>query len=298
MSEKKILGRGLSAIFDDLPQDPTSQDIVAVEIEIKSITTDPKQPRKFFDEEKMSELIQSIKNEGVLQPILVRKIENQENASEGQIYQIIAGERRWRASAFLQRRTIPAIVLECGEQTALQLSLIENLQREGLTAIEEAATIKRFIDVYSRTQEEVAVMISKSRSYVANALRLLKLPQSVQELIQTNQISVGHARAIVESDDPEAFAQKIVAGKINVRETEKLARLEKKQLFKENKENDDLLFLETKLSEFFHTKVQIIPKQKGAILQMFFEDYNALDKILAKVTEANIFNAGGEAPEI
>jgi ParB family chromosome partitioning protein len=251
MGTGKKLGRGLAAIFNDLQTHsvPKSEsEIVAIEVPMSSIITNPEQPRKFFDETKMQELIESVKLEGVLQPILVRKFfsnqkdatqidsENADSAttaitstvsptSDSSVkYQIIAGERRWRAATANKMTTIPAVIIECNEQTALQLGLMENLQRDNLSALEEAASIKTLISNFGKTQEEIADLLCKSRSYITNTLRLLKLPQKVQEMLQNKQISAGHARAILESDDPEGIAERIVEGRLSVRETEMIVR--------------------------------------------------------------------------
>lgn len=281
MDEKRILGRGLSSIFNDLQkQNKVDEDIVATEILIKLITRNPKQPRKIFNKEKMDELIDSIKSEGVLQPILVRKIFDTESEHK---YQIIAGERRWRASVDLNLEKIPAIVLECNDQTALQLGLIENLQRDNLSAIEEATSIKSLIDEFGKTQEEISKMISKSRSHVANMLRLLKLPESVQEMVQSGELTAGHARAILESENPEELAKKIINDKLNVRETESIVR-SKKQKKTDIEKDQDIYMLEKTLQEYFGTKVSFIPKQDGGVIQIHFYDYNSLDKFLEKIT--------------
>ncbi|MDR3285424.1 MAG: ParB/RepB/Spo0J family partition protein [Holosporales bacterium] len=307
--ENKNLGRGLSAIFNDLQQQNSLEsDIVAIEILTKLISTNPQQPRKFFDEKKMDELIDSIKKEGILQPILVRKVMNGDSDT---MYQIVAGERRWRAVVSLNIPKIPAIILECNDQTALQLGLIENLQRDNLSIIEEAVTIRALIENFEKTQEEIADMICKSRSYVTNTLRLLKLPTTVQEMLQKRQITPGHARAILESNDPEIFAKRIVEENLTVRDIESMVQFEKrkipivgkapqiltkdfniseKKIINENilKENQDLLLLEQKISEYLEARIKILPKGNGGVIQIYFHDYNFFDKIIAKIT-SNIF---------
>ncbi|MDR0625177.1 MAG: ParB/RepB/Spo0J family partition protein [Holosporales bacterium] len=242
----KQLGRGLAAIFNDVQPyvgADSESEIVAIEIPVYSVTTNPSQPRKFFNEAKMQELIESIKMEGVLQPILVRKFSGELDGESGEEaasqdpsstdvlttvkYQIIAGERRWRAAMANNMSTIPAVIIECNDQTALQLGLIENLQRDNLSALEEANSIKSLINDFGKTQEEIAEMLCKSRSYIANTLRLLKLPQSVQDMLQNRQISAGHARAILESPEPEEVARRIVNEKLSVRSTEIIVRKQK-----------------------------------------------------------------------
>lgn len=280
------LGKGLSVIFHDLQQQNNlEKSIVAVELNLKDITPNPHQPRKYFDDDAMQELKKSIEREGVLQPILVRKIVS----TEKEDYQIIAGERRWRAATQVNLQTIPAIILECDDQTALQLGLIENLQRDGLSPLEEATSIRSLMEDFHKTQEEIAEMLSKSRSYVANTVRLLRLPETVQELLRTRKITAGHARAILDAEDPEAMAQKIIQNNLSVRETEDMMKPYKSRSKKENcspttEQNSDILALENTFSGYFQTKVKISTKGDGGVIQIYFKDYNVLDDILNKVS--------------
>ena len=190
------------------------------EISVDLIEPNPDQPRTNFDENKLQELAHSIKDQGVLQPIVLRK--------KGSKYQIIAGERRWQASRIAGKKTIPATVIEANDTKALELALIENIQRDDLNPIEEAYTYKRLMDKLNYTQAELAKAVAKGRSTVANAIRLLDLPEKAQEAMFNNQISAGHARAVLSVPNQKGrdkLTQKIIDEKLTVREAESLARL-------------------------------------------------------------------------
>lgn len=286
-NNKNILGRGLSAIFNEIEgQNSLEDNIVAIEVPLQQIIPNPNQPRKFFDNAEMDELVASIEKEGVLQPILIRKtLQIDSNQPE---YQIIAGERRWRAATKLNLDTIPAIVIECDDQTALQLSLVENMQRHNLSPLEEAQSMKTLMDEFHKTQEEIAVMLSKSRSYVANMVRLLRLPEPVQTMLQKKEISAGHARAILDADDPEAVAKDIIENKLSVRDIEnKMKKHAPHNSIKREKSipNEDIALLEKSISEYFKMNVKIITRSTGGgSIQIYFNDYNDLDVFLEKIT--------------
>lgn len=273
VGDKNILGRGLSEIFDD---SAIGKNIVAVEIPLNKVEANWKQPRKFFDDNQMSELVDSVRNEGILQPIIVRKVTNEADSSIE--YQIIAGERRWRAAKILDFQKIPAVILECNEETALQLGLIENLQREDLSPLEEANSIRALIDDFGKTQEEIAKMLSKSRSYISNTLRLLKLPDSVKDLLRKKQITAGHARAILLAEDQEGFAKNIIENNMSVRETENIMRQQNKAAVVPS----DLAVLERTISDKLKMYVRIIQKSKGGIIQIFFDNYDDLDTFIER----------------
>ncbi len=285
------LGKGLSSIWRDLTQEENlEQHVVAVEIPVRDIQPNPDQPRKYFDPTALEELKASLKKEGVLQPILVRKI----ISVEGKAYQIIAGERRWKASSELGFERIPSIVIECDDSTAIQLGLIENLQRDNLSAIDEAESLKLLIERYHKQPEEIAQLLSKSTSYVRNALRLLKLPPSVQELLQKGKISAGHARAIIEADDPDALARQIMFEKLTVRDAEDLARSQKHELKRqqrvaERQQNaeqlSDTLMLEEMLSDYFKVPAKIRLRGAGGYIQIYFEDFSQMEDLLDTLTK-------------
>lgn len=218
MAKKAALGKGLNALFTETAAESGSEPEAS--LPIASIVTNPDQPRKSFDETQLSELSDSIKQNGVLQPILVRK--------KGEKYEIVAGERRYQASKLAGLKEIPAIVRDIDDAEVFQLALIENLQRSDLTPIEEARGYRQLLDTKGLTQEGLAKILSKSRSAIANTLRLMDLPQEVQDMMEEGQITAGHARAILAVPTEEGrikLAQKVVAENLTVRQTENLAPL-------------------------------------------------------------------------
>lgn len=218
MAKKAALGKGLNALFTETAAESGSEPEAS--LPIASIVRNPDQPRKSFDETQLSELSDSIMQNGVLQPILVRK--------KGDKYEIVAGERRYQASMLAGLKEIPAIIRDIDDAEVFQLALIENLQRSDLTPIEEARGYRQLLDTKGLTQEGLAKILSKSRSAIANTLRLMDLPQEVQDLMEEGQITAGHARAILAVPTEEGrikLAQKVVAENLTVRQTENLAPL-------------------------------------------------------------------------
>jgi ParB family chromosome partitioning protein len=212
---RKALGRGLSALFTQV--NPIEHDLI--ELDIDQLDPTDIQPRKYFNENKLNELAQSIKANGIIQPIVARR--------HGERFQIIAGERRWRAAQLAGLRRVPCVVKEIPEENVLELSLIENIQREELNPIEEANAYKRLLEKLAVTQEEIARRVGKDRSSIANSLRLLKLPQELQKMVEEDKLSMGHARALlsIESvDQQQSLANEIVAKTLSVRETERLVK--------------------------------------------------------------------------
>lgn len=218
MAKKAALGKGLNALFTETAAESGSEPEAS--LQVSSIVTNPDQPRKSFDETQLSELSDSIKQNGVLQPILVRK--------KGDKYEIVAGERRYQASKLAGLKEIPAIIRDIDDAEVFQLALIENLQRSDLTPIEEARGYRKLLDTKGLTQEGLAKILSKSRSAIANTLRLMDLPREVQDMMEEGQITAGHARAILAVPTEEGrikLAQKVVAENLTVRQTENLAPL-------------------------------------------------------------------------
>ena len=219
MVQKKGLGRGLEAILGDAQ--PPRQDVGApgqgvMTVPLDKVAPDPDQPRKRFGEAELEGLAASIKEQGVIQPILVRP------AREG-VHLIIAGERRWRASQVAGLREVPILIREVGEEGGAELALIENVQRVDLNPMEEADAYARLRDVFGRKPAEIAASVGKSRSHVANMLRLTGLPTEVRALVVTGELSMGHARALLSAEDANALAKRVVANDLSVRETERLA---------------------------------------------------------------------------
>jgi ParB family chromosome partitioning protein len=233
------LGRGLSALLGDyagarnVAENPTpvaadgmsaasGEDSGALEIAIDRIVPNPKQPRRTFIEAELEELSESIRTKGVIQPILLRP-----DPANAEMFEIIAGERRWRASRRAGLTVIPAVVREMDDREMLEIAIIENVQRSDLNAVEEAEAYKSLIDRFGRTQESVAQQVGKSREHVSNTLRLLNLPEDVREHVREGRLSAGHARALMKTSDPSAFAATVIAKGLSVRDTEALSKAAK-----------------------------------------------------------------------
>ncbi|HIR68346.1 MAG TPA: ParB/RepB/Spo0J family partition protein [Candidatus Pelethousia gallinarum] len=269
MAMKKGLGRGLDALLGDYTQ-PTPEGVQ--ELDIHLIDTNAGQPRKDFDQEKLQELADSIRQHGVVQPILLRQ--------NGERYVIVAGERRFRAARLAGLEKVPAIVKDLDEAQVMEVALIENLQREDLNPIEEAAAIRFLMQQHDLTQEEVSKRLSKSRPAIANSLRLLSLPEPVQAYLRNGKLQAGHARALAGLQDPEAqavLADKIVGEGLSVRAAESLAREQGQKPPRQKKEppatDPDLAAAEASLREWLGTKVSIQgSSQRGRII---IEYYNA-----------------------
>jgi ParB family chromosome partitioning protein len=221
-AEKRGLGRGLSALLGE--SDATADPAAGVrEIPIELIVRNPDQPRRNFDEAELAVLADSVREKGLLQPILVRPDPANPNG-----YQVVAGERRWRASQRAGLKVVPALVRELDDSETLEVAIVENVQRADLNPVEEALGYKALIDRFGRTQEQVAQVVGKSRSHVANMLRLLNRPDEVQDMLADGRLSAGHARALVGASDPIALAHRVVKEGMNVRLAEALAKKEDK----------------------------------------------------------------------
>lgn len=222
-TRQKGLGRGLSALLGDDAEDYAALDRVrtAKDVPIEHIYPNPDQPRKRFDEADLAELAGSIREKGILQPILVRRMGDDQNH-----FQIVAGERRWRAAQKASLHNVPVIVKDLSDAETLEIALIENVQRADLNAIDEAAGYQALMDTFSYTQEQLAKIIGKSRSHIANLLRLLNLPGDVKELVAGGELSAGHARTLLGADHAGELARQIIDKGLSVREAESLARSE------------------------------------------------------------------------
>ena len=287
---KKGLGRGLNALLQS--DEPISSEVkvqgqeTVSELKIMDIEPNTTQPRKDFDDEKISELADSIKEHGVITPILVQK-------SENGFYKIIAGERRWRASKLAGKKTIPAIIKEYNKEEFYEVSLIENLQRQDLNPVEEALGYKRLMDEFGFTQEEVAKKLSKSRSSVANSLRLLNLEKEVMELLREGKISTGHAKVLLGLSDKKrqiALSKEVAEKELSVRQLENLIKADTQKPKKEIKKDLNLRLAfedaEKRFSNIFSTKVQIVDKKgKGKITIDYYskEDLDRITKLLEKI---------------
>lgn len=280
------LGKGLGALLNtDTVLDNVFDEKDITELKLSQIEPNKEQPRTFFDEEKLAALAESIEEFGVISPIVVKKLDNG-------FYKIIAGERRWRASKIAGKKTIPAIIKDFDDKETLEVALIENLQRENLSPFEEAKGYKELMDIFSLTQDEVAKKVGKSRSAVANSIRLLALPEEIKKYVLEEKLSVGHVRAILSIDNDAIkliAAEKIIENGLNVRQTENyIASLLKEPKYKKKNPMEEEMkryfaTLEKKLSNQLKTKVSIHRgRKKGKIEIEYYnnEDFERLMKIL------------------
>ena len=271
---KKGLGRGLSSLMGDTETAQTKNSNVGQEtkIPIANLKPSPSQPRRLFNKNSINELADSIKAKGLVQPLVVRP-----SPSDANNYEIIAGERRWRAAQIAQLHEVPVVIRNFNDTEALEIAIIENVQRSDLSPIEEAAGYKRLIENHGHTQEDLSGVVGKSRSHIANIIRLLSLPQSIQDMITEGKISSGHARAIMNSAFPEQLAEKIINENLSVRDAENLAK-DKKSIIKKLKLKDpDTIDLENKISEKLGLTININHKgKKGGSIKI---DYKTLDQL-------------------
>jgi ParB family chromosome partitioning protein len=286
---------GLQALLGDVarPAAPTAAEAPASrggvrEIDIARIKPNPNQPRVLFDEEALDELADSIRERGVLQPILLRP--------EGEDYLIIAGERRWRAAQRARLHTIPAIVREIDESTTAELALIENIQRLDLNPLEEAEGYRQLIQRHGHTQDEIGRIVHKSRSHVANLLRLLDLPELVRQSLLKGDISMGHARAVATAPEPEELTQEIIAKGLSVRQAEERARREKARpgpgadigrasaRNAAKPVNADLDALERQLGDILGLRVQVSHKGQGGAVMLHYSSLDQLDMICQRLS--------------
>ena len=297
MSEKKSsgLGRGLAALLDEAvrsaPQsggaEPARASPAGVrEVEIGRIRPNPAQPRAHFDEDAIADLARSITERGVLQPILLRP--------DGDNFQLVAGERRWRAAQRAQLHTIPAIVRDIDDSASAEIALIENVQREDLSAIEEAEGYRKLIDSYGHTQDNVAKLVHKSRSHVTNLLRLLDLPEQVRQMLLRGDISMGHARAIATAEDPAELAREIVEKGLSVRQAEGLAKRVKagpgEAIGRASARNAkqpvdaDLAALERQLGDLLGLKVKVVSDGRSGSVTLYYSSLDQLDMICQRLS--------------
>jgi len=280
------LGRGLSALMGDIqreePVDPGALTTPGLRmLPVGSLTPHPGQPRRRFDEAALDELASSIASRGLIQPIVVRPL--------GKGFQIVAGERRWRAAQRARLHEVPVIIRDFDDAETLEVALVENIQRQDLNAIEEAEAYSRLIGDYGHTQEALAKIVHKSRSHVANLMRLLELPAPVQKLVVEGQLSMGHARAMIGAANVEALARDVVAKQLSVRETEKLVRATKPDAGNgERREgqgpNHDIAALENQLADLLGLSVRIAFGAKGGSLTLGYSTLDQLDMICQRLS--------------
>ncbi|MDF0601276.1 ParB/RepB/Spo0J family partition protein [Psychromarinibacter sp. C21-152] len=286
MSEKKAerrgLGRGLSALMADVPTAPADSDAPARPpapdrmVPVEQIRPNPNQPRRQFAEERLSELAQSIEEKGIIQPLILRPVDDG-------MYEIVAGERRWRAAQMARLHEVPALIREYDDTEVLEVAIIENIQRADLNPVEEATGYRQLMDRFGHTQEKIADALGKSRSHIANSLRLLSLPEEVQEMLGEGKLTAGHARALITTEKPLELARTVVAKGLSVRETEKLARkvehpAPKKPAAPATEKDADTKALEQDLSAAIGLKTRIDHKSGGESGRVTIE-YGSLDEL-------------------
>lgn len=280
-SERRGLGRGLSALMADVNLDPAA-DAANVQrrgdlmVPVEKLVPNPQQPRRDFSEAGLQDLAASLRQKGVIQPLIVRPIAGSDT------YEIVAGERRWRAAQIAQLHELPVIVRDLDDTEVLEIAIIENIQRADLNAIEEALGFRQLMNRFGHTQEKLAEALSKSRPHIANLLRLLTLPDDVQAFVREGKITSGHARAMITSKDPSALAQRVIAGGLSVRETERLAKaitetqpVAKQARQRFNEKDADTKALEADLSANLKMSV-IITHERGTESGILSIRYNKL----------------------
>ena len=285
-SKSRGLGRGLSSLMGDLKNEPLTSNensesqIVEKLVPVEKIYPNPNQPRKSFQEEKLIELANSIKTKGIVQPLIVRKKKGTKES-----FEIVAGERRWRAAQRAQIHELPVIIKEFTDIEVLEIAIIENVQRADLNPIEEALGYKNLMENFDHTQDGLSKEIGKSRSHIANLLRLLNLPSSVQELLISGQLTAGHARALVTCDNPLAIAKQIISLGLSVRDAERMAKnVSEKKVSNKAKTKEkpaDTVLLEADLSAALKMKVSINHeegKEKG-LISITYKSLDELDRI-------------------
>lgn len=286
MKKATGLGRGLSSLFDEAVRAPRDGEPVAErggvrDIDIAQIRPNPNQPRQHFDAVALNELALSIADKGVLQPILLRPVDDG--------FEIIAGERRWRAAQKAQLHRIPALVRELDDATTAEVALIENIQRADLNAIEEAEAYKQLILKFSHSQDEVGRLVGKSRSHVANLLRLLDLPDDVRGMLLRGDISMGHARAVATSPQASAIAARIVRDGLSVRQVEQLARADRPAKVTTNNGaarpvDADLAALERQLGDLLGLRVKVAHGKSGGTVALHYSSLDQLDMICQRLS--------------
>ena len=284
-ASRRRLGRGLAALIGDMDQQPTAPAAAPVPADrglpIELISPNPRNPRRRFADEELADLSQSIREHGVVQPVVVRR------AGTGGRYEIIAGERRWRAAQLAGMTEIPAIIRDVSDREALELAIVENIQRADLNRVEEARGFQQLIEDHGYPQADLGQVIGKSRSHVANTLRLLKLPEDVRTMLVEGNLSAGHARALITADDPASLARRIVEGSLSVRQAEALAqepaRGPVRNAAARPEKDPDTVALEKLLSDVTGLAVAITHKQNGGEVRVAYRTLEQLDDLCRRL---------------
>jgi len=278
----KGLGRGLASLLSDDGADGLAE-MEPIreqkEVPIEFLRPSPYQPRRHFDEEQMQALVRSIKEKGVLQPILVRRDPN-----DATRYEIVAGERRWRAAQQAKLHLVPVVAKDLSDSDSLQVAIIENVQRQDLTPLEEGAGYKRLIDEFDYSQEQLAQVIGKSRSHVANMIRLLSLPDEVKGMLDDGRLSAGAARALITAEDPVKLAREIVQRGLNVRGVEKLRTATSGARRPATEKDADTRALEDRVSAALGLSVDIVHRKRGGIVKISYRDVEQLDEVCRRLS--------------
>ncbi|SDP37428.1 chromosome segregation DNA-binding protein [Phyllobacterium sp. YR620] len=286
---KKRLGRGLAALIgemDRVPEESASHPVASQDrnIPIEFITRNPRNPRRLFTEGDLEDLTQSIRKHGIVQPVVVRPVSGSPDH-----YELIAGERRWRAAQRAGVASIPVIIREVNDRVALELAIIENVQRADLNPIEEGMGYQQLIDDHEYTQADLAQVIGKSRSHVANTLRLLKLPEPVRDMITNGALSAGHARTLITAENPGALADKIVRDGLSVRQAEALAQsggespTPKPRAERDSEKDADTRALEKLLSDVTGMRVTVNHQNKGGDVRIHYTTLEQLDEVCRRL---------------
>jgi ParB family chromosome partitioning protein len=275
---RKGLGRGLSALLGEDTEDYAALDKIRPprDLPIEFLVPSPFQPRRRFDDEAQRSLVESVRQHGVLQPILVRR-----TGDDPASYEIVAGERRWRAAQAAQLTRVPVMVKDLEDREALEIALVENVQREDLTPIEEANGYQRLMEEFGHTQEKVAAMIGRSRSHIANTLRLLNLPEEVRQMLQDGVLSAGQARPLLGADDPVILAKQIIEGGLNVRKVESMTRAARRP---RPEKDPDTVALEGDVTRALGLAVDITHRgEKGGTLKIAYTSLEQLDDLCRRL---------------
>ena len=279
------LGRGLAALIGDVGVESAPSERTSTRaprrVPVEYIKPNPRNPRRTFNEDELRDLSQSIKERGIIQPIVVRPARGDRDR-----YEIIAGERRWRAAQRAGLHEVPVVLLDVGDVEALEFAIIENVQRADLNPLEEAAGYQALANDYDHSQDDIATIVGKSRSHIANTLRLLKLPDSVKAMIADGRLTAGHARALIGQPDPEKMAQEIVRSGLNVREAEAL-RAEKsapqKAKAPATQKDADIAALEKALADTLGLAIEIRHGRSGGLVQIKYKTLEQLDDVIRRL---------------
>ena len=276
-ARRRQLGRGLAALFGEAEGDAAADPATQRQVPIELIRPGAFQPRRRFAEAELDALAQSIREKGILQPLLVRPLAGEEAA-----FELVAGERRWRAAQRVGVHEVPVIVRPLADSEALEIALVENVQREDLAPLEEAEAYSRLMEEFGRTQASLAEAVGKSRSHVANTLRLLSLPAPVRRRLDEGELSAGHARALLAATDPVALAAEVVRRGLNVRATERLVQRRAEMPRPRRRLRDaDTVKLEGDLGALLGLRVTLEPKKRGGALTLHYASLDQLDRVLS-----------------